>query len=97
MIKQQLGSLVFVKNICEARGERIKEGLDENDAAVSVYLGPSQRGLFLLVRSHVLVLSVPEKSELAEIRLQLSGHWSLRGAVDFCMQKFLSIGRIGIF
>ena len=35
MIKQQLGSLVFVKNICEARSERIKEGLDENDAAVS--------------------------------------------------------------
>ena len=35
LIKQQLSSLMFVKSTCENRIQRIKEGLDENDAAVS--------------------------------------------------------------
>ena len=36
LIKQQLSSLMFVKSTCETRSQRIKEGLDENDAAVSM-------------------------------------------------------------
>ncbi len=38
LIKQQLNSLLYVKTTCEARIQRIKEGLDENDAAVSLFL-----------------------------------------------------------
>ncbi len=32
VIKQQLSSLVFVKNLCDTRIQRLKDGLDEADS-----------------------------------------------------------------
>ena len=35
VIKQQLNSLVFVKNLCDTRIQRLKDGLDEMDSSLS--------------------------------------------------------------
>ena len=57
-------------------------------------LGPSQRGLLSFSQMHSEKKWSQNGASEEPFRLK---HRSLREAVNFCMQKFLVIGRIGIF